>query len=375
MELTERKRQILKVVVEDYVRTAEPVGSKTIAARMGGSVSSATIRNELADLVELGYLEQPHTSAGRVPSPKGYRLYVNELMEQQRLSVAETERINASLHLKMEELDHLLSQASRAVSSFVNYPAYVTAAGRKHLTARRFDLLAVDERSCIVVMMMGDNRVKSQLLRLQLKVDLEQMPTLVNLLNTHFTGISVDEMNQELMNVAEQVPPQLFLLLSQTIAYAVDALEEASQREIVTAGASQLLKLPEFRDADKAHELMSFLADRKESLPMPEDGPMKILIGPENVTEALKDTSVVVASYDIGDEMRGLIGVVGPTRMDYSKVAAKLSFIAAGLSKLLGGGTLPPPGLDNKLIIKGDDTDEHENERPEADGAGNGTGR
>ena len=311
MELTERKRQILKVVVEDYVRTAEPVGSKTIAARMGGSVSSATIRNELADLVELGYLEQPHTSAGRVPSPKGYRLYVNELMEQQRLSVAETERINASLHLKMEELDHLLSQASRAVSSFVNYPAYVTAAGRKHLTARRFDLLAVDERSCIVVMMMGDNRVKSQLLRLQLKVDLEQMPTLVN-------------------------------LLSQTIAYAVDALEEASQREIVTAGASQLLKLPEFRDADKAHELMSFLADRKESLPMPEDGPMKILIGPENVTEALKDTSVVVASYDIGDEMRGLIGVVGPTRMDYATVAARLSGFADGLTRLFGKQELPP---------------------------------
>ena len=331
MELTERKRQILKVVVEDYVRTAEPVGSKTIAARMGGSVSSATIRNELADLVELGYLEQPHTSAGRVPSPKGYRL-----------SVAETERINASLHLKMEELDHLLSQASRAVSSFVNYPAYVTAAGRKHLTARRFDLLAVDERSCIVVMMMGDNRVKSQLLRLQLKVDLEQMPTLVNLLNTHFTGISVDELNQELRNVAEQVPPQLFLLLSQTIAYAVDALEEASQREIVTAGASQLLKLPEFRDADKAHELMSFLADRKESLPMPDDGPMKILIGPENVTEALKDTSVVVASYDIGDEMRGLIGVVGPTRMDYATVAARLSGFADGLTRLFGIQELPP---------------------------------
>ncbi len=256
--------------------------------------------------------------------------------------MAETERINASLHLKMEELDHLLSQASRAVSSFVNYPAYVTAAGRKHLTARRFDLLAVDERSCIVVMMMGDNRVKSQLLRLQLKVDLEQMPTLVNLLNTHFTGISVDEMNQELMNVAEQVPPQLFLLLSQTIAYAVDALEEASQREIVTAGASQLLKLPEFRDADKAHELMSFLADRKESLPMPEDGPMKILIGPENVTEALKDTSVVVASYDIGDEMRGLIGVVGPTRMDYATVAARLSGFADGLTRLFGKQELPP---------------------------------
>ena len=270
MELTERKRQILKVVVEDYIRSAEPVGSKTIAARMGGSVSSATIRNELADLVDLGYLEQPHTSAGRVPSPKGYRLYVNELMEQQKLSIAETEKINQSLHIKMEELDRVISQAGRAISSFVNYPAYVAAAGKKQMTARRFDLLPVDERSCIVVMMMSNSRVKSQLLKLQLKVDLEQLPTLVGVLNSHFTGISTEEMNQRLMDVAEQVPPQLFLLLSQTVGYAVDALEEASHREIVTAGANQLLKLPEFRDADKAHELMSFLSDSKEKLPMPD---------------------------------------------------------------------------------------------------------
>ena len=342
MELTERKRQILKVVVEDYIRSAEPVGSKAIAARMGGSVSSATIRNELADLVDLGYLEQPHTSAGRVPSPKGYRLYVNELMEQQKLSIAETEKINQSLHIKMEELDRVISQAGRAISSFVNYPAYVAAAGKKQMTARRFDLLPVDERSCIVVMMMSNSRVKSQLLKLQLKVDLEQLPTLVGVLNGHFTGISTEEMNQRLMDVAEQVPPQLFLLLSQTVGYAVDALEEASHREIVTAGANQLLKLPEFRDADKAHELMSFLTDSKENLPMPEEGPMKILIGPENVSEALKDTSVVVASYDIGDDMRGLIGVVGPTRMDYATVAARLSGFAEGLTRLFGKQELPP---------------------------------
>ena len=342
MELTDRKKQILKVVVEDYIQTAEPVGSKAIAAEMGGSVSSATIRNELADLVDMGYLEQPHTSAGRVPSPKGYRLYVNELMERQKLSIAETEKINQSLQLKMEELDRVISQAGRAVSSFINYPPNITATGKQKMTARRFELLPVDEHSCIVVMMMGDNRVKSQLLRLQLKVDIEQMPTLVTLLNSHFTGVSTDEMNQRLMNVAEQVPPQLFLLLSQTIAYAVDVLEEASQREIVTAGANQLLKLPEFRDADKAHELMSFLSDSKESLPMPDDGPMKILIGPENVSDALKDTSVVVASYDIGDDMRGLIGVVGPTRMDYATVAARLSGFADGLTRLFGKQELPP---------------------------------
>ena len=341
MELTERKKQILKVVVEAYIRTAEPVGSKAIAAEMGGSVSSATIRNELADLVELGYLEQPHTSAGRVPSPKGYRLYVNELMERQRLSLRETEEINQSLRGRMEELDRLLGQAGRAVSSFVNYPAYVAAAGRATQTVRRFELLAVDEHSCIAVLMISGSRVKSQLLRLQLKVDVDQLPMLVNLLNTHFTGVSVDEMNQRLMNVAEQIPPSAFLLLSQTVSYAADTLEEAGRREIITAGANQLLKLPEFRDADKAHELMSFLSDSKERLPLPDDGPMKILIGPENVTEALKDASVVVASYDIGDDMRGLIGVVGPTRMDYAAVAARLTGFAEGLTRLFGK-ELPP---------------------------------
>ena len=341
VELTDRKKQILKVVVEDYVRTAEPVGSKAIAAEMGG-VSSATIRNELSDLTELGYLEQPHTSAGRVPSPKGYRLYVNELMERQRLSIAETERINQSLQMRMEELDRVISQAGRAVSSLMNYPAYVAATGKKQMTARRFELLPVDEHSCIVVMMMGDNRVKSQLLRMQLKVDTERMPTLVNLLNSNFTGISADEMNRRLMDVSEQVTPQMFLLLSQTIAYAADVLEEAGQKEVFTVGTSQLLKLPEFRDADKAHQLMSFLSDSKENLPVPDEGPMKILIGPENVSEALQDTSVVVASYDIGNDMRGLIGVVGPTRMDYGTVAARLSGFAEGLTRLFGKQELPP---------------------------------
>ena len=341
MELTERKRQILKVVVEDHIRTAEPVGSKTIAAVMTGKVSSATIRNELADLTEMGYLEQPHTSAGRVPSPKGYRFYVNELMERQSLSEDETERINESLQLRGSEMDRMMTQAGKALSSIVNYPTYMTTTRKRKLTVRRFDLLNVDGGSCIAVVMMSNDRVKSQLLQLQLGVEGEQMRNLVNLLNNHFVNISADEMNQRVMNVTDQLPPQIFLLLNQTVSYAVEVLEEADKREIVTAGASQLLKLPEFRDADKAHDLMSFLADSKESLPVLDDGPMKILIGPENVDEALKDTSVIIASYDIGDDMRGLIGVVGPTRMDYATVAARLSGFAEGLTRMFGKN-LPP---------------------------------
>ena len=348
MELTARKKQILKVVTERYIDTAEPVGSKFIAQAMGGSVSSATIRNELSDLVEMGYLEQPYTSSGRVPSPKGYRLYVNELMEAQRLSLAETERINQSLQLKMEELDRLLAQAGRAVSALVRYPAYVTASRKTAVSPRRFELLPVDERNCILVMMTSDSKVKSQLLRTQLKVEPDQLPTAAGLLNSHCVGRSPDEMSQRLMNVADQVSPQLFLLLSQVVGFAADALEEAGQREIVTAGASRLLKLPEFRDADKAHELMSFLADNKEELPQPLHREMEILIGPENVKEALRDTSVVVASYDIGDDMRGLIGVVGPTRMDYAAVAARLSGFAEGLTRLFGKQEELPPKEDRK---------------------------
>ncbi len=344
MELTDRKKQILKAVVENYIRTAEPVSSKTVAAELGGGVSSATVRNELADLTDQGFLEQPHTSAGRMPSPKGYRLYVNELMERQKLSVDETERINAALQVKMEALDRVISQAGRAVSSLVNYPAYAAAAPRQgDVTALRFRLLPVDERSCVVVMMTGDDRVKSQLLRLQLKVDQSQMTMLTNLLNEHFTGVSPRDMNAALMSLSDRLPPQPFLLLSQTVAYAVDVLEEAGRREVYTAGVAQVLKLPEFRDADKAHELMSFLAENKENLPMPDDNaPMKILIGPENVSAALRDASVVVASYDIGDDMRGLIGVVGPTRMDYASVAARLAGFADGLTKLFGKRDLPP---------------------------------
>lgn len=248
----------------------------------------------------------------------------------------------------MEELDRLLAQAGRAVSSLVRYPAYVSASRKTELTVRRFELLAVDERNCILVMMTSDSKVKSQLLRMQLKVDPADLPAAANLLNSHFTNTDPGGMSRHLMSVADQVSPQLFLLLSQAVGFAADALEEAGRREIVTAGASRLLKLPEFRDADKAHELMSFLADSKEELPQPLHREMEILIGPENVKEVLRDTSVVVASYDIGDDMRGLIGVVGPTRMDYAAVAARLSGFAEGLTRLFGKQEELPPKEEPK---------------------------
>ena len=342
MELTERKKQILKIVVESYIATAEPLGSKAIAQAMPGKISSATVRNELADLSEMGYLEQPHTSAGRIPSSAGYRLYVNELMEQRSLSAEEQERITASLKGELKQSEQVIAKAGQMVQRFVDYPTYTVTDRRSALTVRRFELIAVDESSFIAVVMLSDSRVKSQLLRLQLAVESEKLPDMSHLLNTHFTGIDAEKMNAKLMGLSEQVSPEWFLLLNRVVEYAGGLLQDEQETKVFTSGASQLLKFPEFRDIDKAQGLMSFMVDNKENLPVPTgDAQMQILIGPENVSDALKESSVVMASYDIGDGMRGLIGVVGPTRMDYATVAARLSYFAESLTRMFGKRELP----------------------------------
>lgn len=343
MELTARKKQILKVVTERYIDAAEPVGSKFIAQAMGGSLSSATIRNELADLTELGYLEQPHTSAGRIPSPKGYRLYVNELMERRSVSDQEAAAINEALGGRMRELDSVIAQAGQMVSSIVSYPAYAAAVGKGGVTVRRFDLLPVDAGSFIAVVMTAGSRVKSRLLHTDLPVEAEQLSALANLLNTHFTGVGPEGMGEKLMALTGQLPPELFMPLSLAVEYAGEVMDQSAKSQVFAAGQTQLLLQPEFQDPGRANELMRLLTDQKAELPvLDENTPMQILIGPENVNEALKDASVVVASYDIGENMRGLIGVVGPTRMDYAKVTARLSYFADSLTRMFGK-ELPPP--------------------------------
>ena len=342
MDLTERKKKILRAVVESYIRTAEPVGSKAILELADLKVSSATIRNELSDLTEMGYLEQPHTSAGRVPSPKGYRLYVNELMEEQRLSLEETRQINDALHLKMQELDKVIDQAGRMVSQLTKYPAFALAGERRRTTIRRYDLIMVDTNSFIVVVMTDSNVVKNKLIRLPTDLSQPQLQMLTTLLNASFVGKSLEELTPELMRVAEHAAGSAYGLISLVVSFAMDVLDSLEHSPVYTAGTSHILDHPEYRDVDKAQKLMSYLNEEQSlanvlDLPALSEDNTKILIGPENVADELKDTSVVLASYDIGDGMKGVIGVVGPTRMDYAKVAAKLSYVADGLSKLFGG--------------------------------------
>ena len=362
MAISERKKKILAAVVDEYIRTAEPVGSKAIAQSGNLGCSSATIRNELAELVNMGFLEQPHTSAGRVPTPMGYRMYVNELMEKQKLSLEETEEINRRLNSKLQQLEDTISDVSRLASQLTDYPALALATVSV-VTIRRFDLIYVDANTFIIVVMLSNNTVKNKLVHLPISVDQNMVQRLSTLFNADFTGITDEQITPLLIHRTERAADDTMGLSSVIAAFAMEVLSEAAAPSAFLSGENRLLSQPEFRDPDKAHRLMSYLSGGGYVLP-PADGMMgsdevRVLIGPENVAEELKDSSVVIASYDAGDNTRGLIGVVGPTRMDYSAVAAKLSFLAEGLSRRLGGGEAPPEGMHNKLIIKGDEPNEH----------------
>ena len=356
MAISERKKKILAAVIDAYIETAEPVGSKTIAETAGLGCSSATIRNELAELVSLGYLEQPHTSAGRVPTPLGYRMYVNELMEKQKLSLEETESINSRLNSKLQELDDTISDVSRLASQLTNYPALALTT-RAAVTIRRFDLIYVDANTFIIVVMLSNNQVKNKLVKLPVSVNQSLMTRLSSLFNSGFTDIEEDKITPVLINSTERAADDTMGITSVIAAFAIEVLSAADMPTAFVTGENRLLSQPEYKDPGKAHKLMSYLSGGGNIL-LPEDASgndeIRVLIGPENIAEELKDSSVVIASYDAGDNTRGLIGVVGPTRMDYSAVAAKLSALASGLSRRLGGGEAPPEGMHNKLIVKGD---------------------
>lgn len=360
MAISERKKKILAAVVDEYIRTAEPVGSKVIAQNAGLGCSSATIRNELAELVNMGYLEQPHTSAGRVPTPMGYRMYVNELMEKQKLSLEETEEINRRLNVKLQQLDDAISDVGRLASQLTDYPALALTA-QSTVTIKRFDLIYVDANTFIIVVMLSNNSVKNKLVHLPISVDQSMVQKLSTLFNAGFTGIDNEQITPLLISSTERAADDTMGITSVIAAFAIEVLTEANTPSAFITGENRLLNQPEFRDPDKAHRLMSYLSGGGHILPAADslDGSeVRVFIGPENVAEELKDSSVVIATYDAGDNTKGLIGVVGPTRMDYSTVAAKLGFLASQLSMRLGGGESPPEGLHNKLIIKGDDTNE-----------------
>ena len=337
MELTERKKKVLRSVVDLYISTAEPVGSKAITSLPDMKYSSATIRNEMADLTAMGYLEQPHTSAGRIPSAAGYRLYVDELMADYRLSIDETRSINSSLEAKMQRVDKMVEKVARLVSQATDLPAISAASRSGGATVKRYDLILAGSGSFILVAMLSTDEVVNKLIKLPLNVSDMDLKLLGAVCNAAMTGLTADEFTAEVMEKVMNSAGAAATLVPVIVDFVTDTLRQHGSTSMVVAGQSRLLGLPEYRDVDKAQKMLTTLdEDTLSGLPavmMNENG-TKVLVGPEHVAQELKDTSVVMTKFDIGDGLQGMIGVVGPTRMDYAKVTARLSYFAESLSKM-----------------------------------------
>ena len=336
MELTERKKKVLRSVVDLYIRTAEPVGSKAITALPDMKYSSATIRNEMADLTTMGYLEQPHTSAGRIPSAAGYRLYVDELMMDYRLSIDETKSINTAIEEKMQRVDKLVEKVARLVSQATDLPAISAASRKMSASVKRFELIYAGQGSFILVLMLPNDQVVNKLVRLPLNVEEADLKVLSAVLNATMTEIPLEDFTAELMDRVMRSAGAAASLVPVILDFAQETLKNQGSTNMAVYGQSRLLGLPEYRDVDKAQRVLASIdEDNLSNLPAVMQGAngTKVLVGPENVAQELKDTSVVMTKFDIGDGMQGMIGVVGPTRMDYAKVTARLSYFAESLSK------------------------------------------
>jgi heat-inducible transcriptional repressor len=344
MELTDRKKKVLRSIVDLYIRTAEPVGSKAIAELPDMNYSPATIRNEMADLLAMGYLEQPHTSAGRVPSAAGYRLYVDELMADYRLSMDETKSINAAMENKMQRFDQMMDQVAKLVSQATQLPAISLTSRQAGSTVKRFDLIMAGADSVILVLMLSGDEVVNKLIRLPLQITEMDLKLLGAVLNAVMTDLTAEEITASVLERVTASAGAAASLVPVVVDFTMDTLRRHGSTNMSIAGQAKLLGLPEYRDVDKAQKVLtSFDEDALSNLPavMQNEHGTKVLVGPENVAQELKDTSVVMTKFDIGDGLQGMIGVVGPTRMDYAKVTARLSYFAESLSKMFGKPEAP----------------------------------
>jgi len=341
-----------------YVKAAEPVGSKAVVEALGSTVSSATVRSEMAELESLGLLEQPHTSAGRIPSSAGYRLFVNELMQSQNISSDDAVVINTALDTRSAEQTRLLDSVGSLTSRLTTYPAYAIARTTGLVSIARFDFIFVDSCSFIIVALLSNDTVKNKLVHLTSPFSQQILAKMSAVFNASFTGISEERITTNLITATERALGDQAGLVAVIAGFVIELLVETKAIGASVSGTANLLSLPEYRDVDKAQKIIRYLSDAGELVRLPSPdmaGEIKITIGAENLADELRDSSVVAVKYDAGSEMQGLIGVVGPTRMDYSKVAAHLSYIAGGLSRLLAtSGSLPRGSSINPNEI-GDD--------------------
>ena len=338
MQLSDRKIKILQAIIRNYLETGEPVGSRTISKYTDLNLSSATIRNEMSDLEEMGYIVQPHTSAGRIPSDKGYRLYVDTMMEEKE---RELEELREMMIEKEDKMDHLLKQVARLLAVNTNYATMISSPTIHTNKIKFIQLSRVDVKQILAVVVAEGNIIKNNIIQVAEILDDETLLKLNILLNTHLNGLALEEINLGMISAMKQQAGIHSVIVGEVIDAIAESIKAEEDLQIYTSGANNIFKYPELADQQKASEIINTFEEKQMLTELVQDTladenstGIQVYIGNETPIQSMKDCSVVTATYELGEGMRGTIGIIGPKRMDYDKVVGTLKTITHQLDEL-----------------------------------------
>nr|WP_317378373.1 heat-inducible transcriptional repressor HrcA [uncultured Faecalimonas sp.] len=336
--LDDRKLKILQTIIKTYLETGEPVGSRTISKYTDLNLSSATIRNEMADLEDLGYIIQPHTSAGRIPSDKGYRLYVDMLMEDKEHEITDMQE---KMLQKADKMEQLLQQAARVLANSTNYATMVSAPTYNRNKLKFIQLSQVDANQIIAVIVMEGNIIKNKIVTVAEPLDNETMLKLNMLLNTNLNGIAVEDINLGMIARLKEQAGIHSGVISDVLDAVANTIQLDNDLEIYTSGATNIFKYPELSDKQSAQEIISAFEEKQQlaelvtqTLASDENKGIQVYIGSETPVQTMKDCSVVTATYELGQGMQGTVGIIGPKRMDYENVMKTLKTLMVELDAI-----------------------------------------
>ena len=336
--LSDRKLKILHAIIQTYLESGEPVGSRTISKYTDLNLSSATIRNEMADLEELGYIIQPHTSAGRIPSDKGYRLYVDMLMQEKE---QELNDMQDQMLQKADKMDQLLKQAAKVLANNTNYATMVSTPMNNSNKIKFLQLSMVDEEQVIAVIVLGGNVIKNKLIHLEEPLSNENLLKLNMLLNTTLNGMSIEEINLGLIARLKEQAGIHSVVIGNVLDAVADTIQVDEDMQIYTSGATNIFKYPELSDKQSAQDIISAFEEKQQltelvtqTLSYEENTGIQVYIGDEAPVQNMKDCSVVTATYELGEGMKGTIGIIGPKRMDYEHVLKSMKRLQTELDQM-----------------------------------------
>jgi heat-inducible transcriptional repressor len=337
MDMGNRKRLILQAIIEDYISYAEPVGSRTISKKYLTGTSPATIRNEMSDLEDMGYIEQPHTSAGRIPSDKGYRLYVDKIMKQNTINEAQREAIKKEFIESLGEIDRLVKHASKLLSQMTQYTSIVMAPQFRRTSVKQVQLIRIDKATVLAVILTDAGILKNSVLRLRQDVTPDTLIRISNMLNDKLSGLDIEDL--ERFDLHDMLNDSMGHgeIIEQVVSELIQTLLYSDTSEVYHDGVSNILNLPEYSDINKARNFLNIMEERELLFKVLNDvrGDVNVSIGSENKLEQFKECSLITATYKVNDKTIGSVGIIGPTRMEYSKAIAIVECMTKNLSEIL----------------------------------------